>query len=287
MSIAITGASGQLGRLTVDEVLAAGTPAEQVVAIVRDPSKVADFAQRGVVVRQADYTDRGAYDSALAGVDRLLLISTAGAGAADARHATVINAAVAQGVNHIAYTSIPHADTSSNPLADEHAKTERLLNAADIPATMLRNAWYHELYTSQIPTFLNTGAVVSATGGGRISGATRADFAAAAASVLLSNDTESRVHELGGPSFTLTDFAAELAAVTGKPIIHRNLSEADFIAHQQELDLDEGTARFIAGVDTSIAAGEMETNSTDLARLAGRPLTPLSESIRRAVSEHA
>ncbi|EFC85763.1 SDR family NAD(P)-dependent oxidoreductase [Parafrankia sp. EUN1f] len=271
MPIAVTGASGQLGRLVVENLLATGIPAANIIAIVRNTAKVVDFAARGVTVRHADYTDRTAYYSALDGVERLLLISTPGVGATVMRHANVVEAAVAAGVGHIAYTSILHADTSSNPLADEHAATEKLIAATRIPATMLRNAFYTELYTSQIPTYTAVGAVVSATGEGRISAATRADFAAAAAAVLTSDDNESRIYELGGPSFSLAELADEVTAVTGTPVAHRNLSEADFVTDRQAAGMGSGAALFAAAVDASIAAGEMETGSTSLAQLIGRP----------------
>ncbi|MQY31863.1 NAD(P)H-binding protein [Nocardia aurantia] len=281
MTIAITGASGQLGRLTVDELLVAGVPADQIVAIVRDPAKVADLAERGVIVRQADYADPAAWPAALEGVDRLLLISVSGPGASTA-HRSVIDAAAQVGVGHIAYTSILNADRTSNPLAPEHWKTEQLIAAGDIPFTILRNAWYHELYTRLVPDYLATGEVVGNTGEGRISGAARADFAAAAAAVLLSGGNESDTYELGGPSFTLAELAQEISAITGKDVVHRNITAEEHTAELQAAG-QGAMVGFVVGTDTSIAKGEMQTDSDALSRLIGRTPKTLAESIRAAL----
>lgn len=282
MTIALTGASGHLGRLVVEEILASGFPAEQLVAIVRNPAKVADLADRGVQVRQADYRDHDAWRPALEGVDRLLLISVSGNGAS-AAHRPVIEAAAKTGVKHLAYTSILNADHTSNPLAPEHYATERLIAASGVPATILRDAWYHELYTRLLPEYFATGEVVGSTGNGRISGAARADFAAAAAAVLLAESPEPSVLELGGPSFTLTDFAATLSDVSGRPISYRNLTADEHTAELERAGQDAGSAGFVVGVDQSIAKGEMYTDSTALADLIGRNPITLAESIRRAL----
>ncbi|MEZ0365004.1 NAD(P)H-binding protein [Mycobacterium sp. pUA109] len=280
MTIAVTGASGNLGRLVVEELLAT-TPAEQVVAIVRNPAKVADLAARGVEVRRADYSDARLWRPALQGVEKLLLISVSGAGASEA-HRNVIDAAGDAGVGRIAYTSILHADTSSNPLAGEHAATERLIAATGIPAVILRNAWYHELYTRMLPQYLATGEVIGSTGDGRISGAARADFATAAVTALLTEDPQSRTYELGGPAFTLADLAETITAVTGTTVAHRNLTDDAYAAELRASGMDSGTISLIVGTDASIAAGEMQTDSTDLAGLIGRVPAPLAEAIRAA-----
>ncbi|SNY38471.1 SDR family oxidoreductase [Paractinoplanes atraurantiacus] len=282
MTFAITGASGGLGRLTIEELLAAGTPADQIVAIVRDPAKVTDLAERGVVVRQGDYSDRAAWPAALEGVDRLLLISVSGPGASTS-HSSVIDAAVQVGVGHIAYTSIVNADHSSHPLAPEHFKTEQLIAASGIPFTILRNAWYHEVYTYLLPGYLETGEVVAATGDGRISGAARADFAAVTAKVLLSEDTGSKTYELGGPSFTLAELAQVISEVTGRTIVHRDVTAEELTARLTAAGAHPMLIEFGAAGDTSIRKGEMYTDSDAFARLLGRTPKPLAESIRAAL----
>ncbi|MEW2290929.1 SDR family oxidoreductase [Streptomyces sp. NPDC047841] len=283
MTIAVTGASGQLGRLTVDELLAAGTPADQIIAIVRDPAKITDLAEQGVVVRQADYSDPDAWPAALQGVDQLLLVSISGPGASEA-HRNVIDAAAQVGVGRIAYTSIVNADSSSHPLAPEHWKTEQLIAASGIPYVIFRNSWYHEVYTYRLPDYLANGEVVGATGEGRISGAARADFAAATAAVLLSEDAESKTYEFGGsPSFTLAELAHEISAVTGKTIKHRNVTAEELTAELEAAGVHPMLIEFGAAGDVAISKGAMETDSTALADLVGRDLIPLADTIRQAL----
>lgn len=205
-----------------------------------------------------------------------------GAGASRA-HSTVIEAAVEAGVGRIAYTSILNAHRSTNPLAPEHYATERLIETSGIRFAILRNAWYHELYTRLIPDYLATGEIVGSVGSGRISGAARADFAAAAAAVLTSDGRENRIHELGGPSFTFDDLARTLSEAAGRTVVHRSLSDEEYAAELQRSGLDAGTAAFLVQNDASLRAGEMETDSQELAGLVGRPLRTLDESVRRAL----
>ncbi|WP_129788639.1 SDR family oxidoreductase [Promicromonospora panici] len=279
---AVTGASGPFGRLVVEELLSRGVPASDVVAIVRTPSKVADLAERGVQVREGDYSRPETLPAALAGVQRLLLVSGSEIGSRVAQHTAVIDAAKAAGVERIAYTSILKAGNTSNPLAGEHEATEAALRACGIPVTLLRNGWYFENYTSQLGQYLERGEIVGATAGGKVSAAARADFAAAAAAALLTDDDGDAVHELGGPAFTFDELAATVSDVTGTKVAPRDLSVEEYAAALEQVGLDAGTAGFVAGLDASIAAGDLETDSEDLARLLGRPFTPLADVVRAA-----
>lgn len=279
MVIALTGATGNLGRLVVSELLDRGVPASEIVAIVRDPGKAAGLAKLGVVVREADYSDPAGWADALRDVERLLLISVSGPGAS-AAHRTVIDAAAQAGVGFVAYTSIVNADRSSNPLAPEHLATERLIEASGLRHALLRNAWYHEVYTRLVGDMVDSGELVASTGDGRVSGAARADFAAAAAAVLV--DGEAGVYELGGDDFTLADFVAAVERESGRSVALRNLSDTEHAAHLQEAGMG-GAAQFAVGVDASIRAGEMQTDSALLRRLLGRPLRSLEESVRLAL----
>ena len=130
---AVTGASGHLGRLAVQELLARGVLSSNVVAIARTPGKVTDLAQRGVDVRLADYTRPDTLRAALVGVNRLLLVSSGAAGQRLAQHTNAIAAAKTAGVSCIVYTGILNADHTSNPLAGEHQDTERALRQAGLP----------------------------------------------------------------------------------------------------------------------------------------------------------
>src|SRR5450631_2209983 len=200
-SYAVTGASGRLGRLAVGELLTRGLPASNVVALMRTPSKAADLAKRGVQVREADYTRPETLSAALAGVDRLLLVSSSEPGKRVAHHTNVVEAAKTAGVSRIVYTSMLNADHTTNPLAGEHQDTERVLGEAGVPFTLLRNGWYTENYSDQIGKYLERGEILGAAGSGRISAATRQDCAAVAAAALLQNDEGNRTYEIGGPAF--------------------------------------------------------------------------------------
>jgi NAD(P)H dehydrogenase (quinone) len=279
---AVTGASGQLGRLAVEQLLARGVTASEVVALVRTPSKAADLADRGVQVREADYSQPQTLSSALAGVDRLLLISSSEAGQRVAHHTNVIEAATTAGVSRIVYTSMLDADDSTNPLAEEHRATEQALREADVAHTLLRNGWYTENYTDQLGQYLRTAEIVGAAGAGKISAATRQDFGAAAAAALLQDETGNRTYELGGPAFDLTDLARVIREVTGTSVSYRDMPTQEYVSSLQQTGLDEGTTQFVAALDASIAHGDLETTSQDLAQLLGRPATPLADVVRAA-----
>ncbi|PWW21073.1 NAD(P)H dehydrogenase (quinone) [Geodermatophilus normandii] len=279
---AVTGATGLLGRRAVEELLDRGVPASDVVAVVRRPEAAADLAGRGVQVRHGDYSRPETLPAALAGVDRLLLVSGSEAGQRVPQHTAVVEAAAAAGVQRIVYTSIAHADTTSNPLAPEHRETEEVLRGSGVPATVLRNSWYLENYTSRIDEYLATGEIVGAAADGRVSVAPRADYAVAAAAALLADDEGPVVRELGGPGVTLADLADAVTEVTGTAVRYRDLPAEELVATLRGVGLDAGTAGFVAGIDTSIARGELDTGDADLAALLGRPVAPLADAVRAA-----
>ncbi len=209
--IVIMGASGQLGRLVI-EALLKKLPADEIIATVRNPEKVADLAARGVQVRQADYDQPASLAAAVKGADKLLLISASEVGRRVPQHRAVIDAAKAAGVGLLAYTSILHADTSPLPLAVEHKETENLIRASGLPAVILRNGWYTENYVAGIPAALQYGVLLGSAGQGRIASAARADYAEAAAAVLTQESQAGRIYELAGDeSYTLGELADEIA----------------------------------------------------------------------------
>ena len=278
--IAVTGATGHLGHLVVTGLLDAGVPAAEVVAVVRTPDKAADLAARGVDVRQAAYTDRAALETALKGVDRLLLVSGSEVGSRVAQHANVLQAARGAGVDLVVYTSAPKADDTPLPLAPEHIATERLIADFDLPAVVLRNNWYFENYDQQVRQAAETGSVTGSAGRGRIAAATRADFAAATVAVLTAAEPTPGIVELGGDeAWTLADLAAAVAAETGREVTYRDLSPAEHVRSLVGAGLPEGTAQFVAGLDQAIAQGALETGSTALSELIGRPTTTLPEYV--------
>ncbi|MBK3558434.1 NmrA family NAD(P)-binding protein [Streptomyces sp. MBT56] len=284
MSIVVTGATGALGRLVVDALLAT-VPADEVVAVVRDKEKAAALAARGVELRIADYSAPETLAGAFRSGDRVLLISGSEVGRRVAQHAAVIDAAKAAGVAQLAYTGILGGPDADFALADEHKATEQLILDSGLPYTFLRNGWYTENYTANLAPVLEHRAVVANAGEGRIASASRADFAAAAAAVLTGDGHLNTAYELSGDTaWSLAEYAAVISGLTGETIAYNNVPAA---THQEILvgaGLPESFAAILVDVDEAIGRGRLAGTSGDLARLIGRPTTPLAETVRAALS---
>ncbi|MCM0677025.1 SDR family oxidoreductase [Micromonospora phytophila] len=279
MSIVVTGATGHLGRLIVESLLARGVPAEQVVAVGRDTTRLADLAERGVTVRQADYNDTDSLRAAFAGAEKLMFVSGTEIGRRVEQARNVAAAAKEAGVRLLAYSSIPHADTSSLTLAIDHRGSEQEIKAAGVPYAFLRNSWYFENYLPQLPAYLEHGVVGSA-GDGRISAAARADYADAAAAVLTTEGHTDKVYELGGAPFTLTELAEELSRQTGRHVTYIDLPVEKYVEVLVGTGLPEEYAAILADGDRGAAQGELHVEGDDLAKLIGRRPTTLAEAIR-------
>lgn len=282
--IAITGATGQLGRLVIQNLLNT-VPASQIVAAVRSPAKAAELAALGVQVRQADYVQPATLEAAFQGVTKLLLISSSEVGQRAAQHAAVIAAAQKAGVKLLAYTSILHADTSPLGLAVEHKATEATLRASGLPHVLLRNGWYTENYTVSVPAALQYGAVLGSAKDGRIASAARADFAAAAAAALTQDGQAGKVYELAGDTaYTLAELAAEIAKQSGKHVVYSDLPEAAYAAALVQAGLPEGFAALLADSDVGASQGALFDGSRQLSQLIGRPTTPLADGVKAALA---
>ncbi len=281
---AITGATGQLGRLVIDALLET-VPAHEIVAAVRTPGKASELAAKGVQVREADYERPATLAAALTGIDKLLLISSSEVGRRVSQHGVVIEAAKAAGVGLIAYTSILHADVSAIGLAEEHRQTETLIRASGIPFAMLRNGWYTENYMGRIPAALAQHALLGAAGRGRIASAARADYAAAAAAVLTSKDDLSgRTFELAGDeAYTLADLAAEVSRQSDWPVAYKDLPEAEYRTALAGAGLPAEIAALVADGDARAADGALFDEGRRLGALIGRPTTPMRASVGEAL----
>jgi NAD(P)H dehydrogenase (quinone) len=282
MSIVVTGATGHLGRHVVEQLLEK-VPAEQITAVVRDESKAADLAARGVRLAVADYNTPETFDGLFAAGDKVLLISgnEFDKGRVE-QHRVVIDAAGAAGVSLLAYTSAPGSLTAA--LADDHRATEEVLLASGLPYTLLRNGWYHENYTENLAPVLAHNAVVQAAGEGRVASASRADYAAAAVAVLTGEGHENATYELSGDeAWGFAEYAAELSRQTGKEIVYNPVSPEAFAGILTGAGLPEAFAGILAGVDASIEKGELAVTTGDLSRLTGRPTTPIAESVAVAL----
>ncbi|MFJ2058369.1 SDR family oxidoreductase [Streptomyces sp. NPDC087908] len=287
MSIVVTGATGRLGRLVIDALLAdPSLAADSVAAVVRDKEKAADLAERGVELRIADYSRPETLAGAFGAGDRVLLISGSEVGQRVAQHAAVIDAAKAAGVAQLAYTGVLGGDDADFDLAAEHKATERLIRDSGLPFTFLRNGWYTENYTENLAPVLAHGAVVANAGEGRIASAARADYAAAAAAVLTGPAEEhlGRVYELSGDTaWSLAEYAAELSARTGREITYRDVPAEEHLAILTGAGVPAPFAEILVDVDRAAEHGALALRTGDLARLIGRPTTPIAVTIAAAL----
>jgi NAD(P)H dehydrogenase (quinone) len=285
MTIVITGATGQLGRHVVEALLERNVPAGEIVAAGRSIEKIADLAGRGVQVRRMDYADAASVAEALKGARKVLLISGNEVGRRVEQHRTVIEAANAENVELVAYTSIANADTTGMKLAAEHQATEAILQESGVPFVLLRNGWYLENYTDQLPGTLAQGAIAGSAGEGRVSAASRADYAHAAAAVLVADGQAGRIYELGGDEpFTMAELAAEISAAAGTHVSYQDLPLQEYAGMLTGFGVPEAFAEILADSDLGIARGDLLVSSGDLRKLIGRPATSLAEAVRSAAA---
>ncbi|MGW6857554.1 SDR family oxidoreductase [Streptomyces xanthophaeus] len=282
--IVVTGATGSLGRLVIEELLER-VPAERVAVVVRDKEKAADLAARGIDVRVADYDEPAALAGAFGAGDRVLLISGSEVGRRVPQHTAVIDAAKAAGVAQLAYTGILGGPGADFDLAAEHKATEQAILDSGLPYTFLRNGWYHENYTAQLPAVLEHGTVVGSVGEGRIASAARADYAAAAAVVLTGEGHLDAVYELSGDTaWSLAEYAAEVAGQSGREVAYAEVPADTHLGILTGAGVPEGFAALLVDVDAAISRGRLAGTSGDLARLIGRPTTPVASAIATALA---
>lgn len=277
MTIAITGATGQLGRLAIAALKARGA---RPVALARSPEKAADL---GVEVRAFDYSKPNL--AALQGIETLVLISSNDFKDRPGQHKAVIAAAKSAGVSHVIYTSILKGEKSPMLLAADHIATEAALKTSGLPHTLLRNGWYTENYTGSLGAAVAHGAMAGAAGEGLVATAARADFAEAIAVVALDPAHQGKTYELAGDrAYRLADMATEVSRLTGKTIAYASQPEADYAAMLVGFGLPEGFAKALADSDAQAAKGALFDNSHSLSRLIGRPTTPMEATVKAALS---
>lgn len=272
--IAITGATGNLGRLVVNELLASGVAPTEIVAVVRTASKAGDLADRGVIVREADYDRPETLTAAFEGVQKVLLISGNELGSRLRQHQNVIDAAVAGGIERLAYTGILKSDTSGAALAAEHKATEKAIVASGLTYTFLRNGWYYETAFGDLEATVARGVLIGASGDGRVSFATRDDFAAAAAAALVSDAPGNKIYELGGDeALTMAEYAAAISQAAGSTVTYQDLGASGYAAALTSAGLPAPVVDMLADIAAANSRGELAADSGDLSRLIGRPTT--------------
>lgn len=282
--IVITAATGQLGRLVIDHLLARGVPARQVTAAVRSPEKAADLAVRGVQVRRADYDSPATLKEVFAGADRVLLVSGTDLGGRAGQHRAAVDAAREAGVGLLAYTSIADADRSTLGLAVSHRDTEQAVRESGLPFTLLRNGWYTENALDGLAGAVERGVFVSNMGGGRIAYAARTDVAEAAAVVLAGGGHGNATYELtGDTALSMADIAAEASRQTGRQITHRHVPDEQYAEILAGAGLPGPIAGAYVDAGSRIREGALAAVTADLRTLIGRPTTPITESVATAL----
>ncbi|OIQ84103.1 quinone oxidoreductase 2 [mine drainage metagenome] len=284
MSVVVTGATGHLGRLVVENLLADGVAPERVIATGRRVEALADLAERGVQVRRADLAEPASLVSAFAGADDVLLVSGSEVGRRVEQHANALEAIRTVGARRVVYTSAPRADSTALVLAPEHKATEELIRASGLAFTILRNNWYTENYLGDLAQAGATGELVSSVGAGRVASAPRSDYAAAAAVVLTGSEHDGAVYELSGDeAWDFDELAAAFATITGRPVVHRRVTPEERLQGLLAAGLDEGTAGFVVALEGNTRDGDLAGTRGELRQLLGRPTVGLVDALAAAV----
>lgn len=280
MSIVVTGATGHLGRLVIADLLERGVAPDAIAAVARNADKAAELAAIGVDVRIADYDRPESLEGAFERGDRVLMISANEVGRRIPQHTAVVDAAAEAGVALLAYTGVLGGPAADFILADEHKATENHILASGLPYVFLRNGWYTEVYTANLPAVLEHGVVIGNAGGGRVASAARVDYAAAAAAVMTEEGHENRAYDLSGDiAWSFPEYAATVAELSGRQVVYQDVSAEE----RREILVGVGVPAEFAAVlidlDQAIGRGLLAGTGGEMARLIGRPTTTLRETV--------
>ncbi len=276
--IAVTGATGKLGRATLQHLLACGVAPETVRAIVRDLAKAHDLVDAGFDVAYGNYTDAALLEAAFSGIDKLLFISTSALGEERMlQHRNVVNAARGAGVKHIVYTSvIKPAAVACFAASPGHFHTEALILESGIPYTFFRNNLYLDIVPFLFGGALAAGTLAHSGGEGRIGFIARDDIAQALANVLTSEGHLNHEYPItvSRECYGLPEIAAELGRATGKTIRYQPLNGAEFKTALEQAGLPPPVVAMSVALGDAMRAGEFDLSYPVLEKLLGR--TPMN-----------
>jgi NAD(P)H dehydrogenase (quinone) len=263
----VTGASGHLGRAVINHLLNTyNVPANKIIALSRDTSKLADLATKGVTTRKADFSDGKNLAQAFSGAKRLLLISTDALqpGIRQQQHLAAIAAAEKAGVEHVVYTSMPAPETSAVLFAPDHLNSEKALAESSLKGwTVLRHNWYFENLIMAMPQALKSGTQYTAAASGKLAHIAREDLARADAAALV-NATGKKTYTLSGSKAYTTDEIANLVSTaTVKPLTVVHVPVEGLVQGMLAAGLPEGMARLFASFDANIAQGGLDGTDGD------------------------
>ncbi|MFC5530281.1 SDR family oxidoreductase [Cohnella yongneupensis] len=287
MKVLVTGATGKLGTKVV-EALLKSVPAGQIAVSVRHPEKAEGLKALGVDVRHGDFERPETLDSAFAGIDRLLIISTDGDNETRIRqHTNAVQAAQRAKVGFIAYTSASNARESTLFLAEVHRKTEEAILQTGIPYSFLRNNWYLENEIGSIQGAMAGAPWLTSAGEGKVGWALRQEYAEAAAVVLAGEGHENTIYELTGKLLTQQQLVSVIGSVLGKEIPLQQVDDATYGEVMKSIGLPDFVIPIVVGIQQGIREHALEIESNDLERLLGRPVTPIQDALTQIVNEIA
>jgi NAD(P)H dehydrogenase (quinone) len=281
--IVVTGATGQLGGLTLQNLLAQ-RPASELAVSVRSPEKVADLAARGVRVRAGDYTDADSLVSSFEGGRVLFLVSASVFGDEAVRqHARVIEAAQRAGIERIVYTSHQCASpTSAFVPARDHAATEELLAGSGLAWTSLRDGFH----AASVRFWLDQAqdGVLRLPEDGPISWTTHEDLAAGAAlSLLADQPVDGPTPPLtGGEALDAAEVAALASEVTGVAYRREVVGDDEFLAGLVSHGVPSAMAEGLLSMFWASRAGEFDVVDPTLASMLGRDPRSLRDLLSAA-----
>ncbi|MCQ6279335.1 SDR family oxidoreductase [Bacillus sp. EB600] len=284
MKMLVTGATGKFGTKVIDTLLKT-VPAGQLAVSVRNPDKAEGLRSRGVEVRQGDFDHPETLDSAFAGIDRLLIISTDGDNETRIRqHSNAVAAAERAGVKFIAYTSLANAQESTNVFAPTHKATEAAIIQTGIPYSFLRNNWYLENEIPSIQAVLAGAPWVTSAGNGRVGWTLQQDYAEAAAAVLSGNGHENTIYELSGKPLTQEDLVSALGTVLGKEVEVQQVDDATYGDIMKGAGVPDFLLPLVVDIQRSIREGSLDFESNDFEKVLGRPATPINVALTQIVN---
>jgi len=283
--ILVTGATGHLGKATIDFLLKKGIPAKNISALVRDMAKAGDLKTKGINIKIGNYDDYASLVTAFENVDKLLLVSGSDIHNRQQQQENAVKAAKEAGVKHIVYTSFVRSnETGTSPIAfvgKSHMATDKSIKASGIPYTIMLNS----LYADMLPIFvgekvLETGIFLPA-GDGKTSFTTRLDMAEAAASILAGEGHENKEYVIANTSnYSMTDVATILSELSGKKITYTSPSNEVYVEIVSSAGVPMEYAKMFAAFSEAIKQNEFDTATSDLEKLIGRKPTGLKDYLK-------
>jgi len=274
--IIVSGASGQLGGLVVEELLARKVAPRNLILVSRTPETLKRYADRGASVRFGDFSKPESLVEAYKGGTRMLLISVNGGGGRRPElHKAAIDAAVAAGVKQIAYTSYVNADRFTDSIiAGDHLRTEKYLEDSGVAWTLLRNQIYADGLPDQAEQIVREGKLVTSTPDARVAYVTRKDCAAAAAAVLTTPGHENRAYNITGPdAIGPRELVALASEISGKRVELVALDEAAYRKYLLETGTPETAINGTLSFAAELSSPYLREPSTVMKDLTGRPGT--------------